>query len=157
LAHPHLWVRLAASQLLGFIIAALDVDKIISLINNRENCDCHDGYIYSDPIEQLRSLILDSAAQLQPDTEFEELYDQIIKNLIFIARLLKISNVNSDNSCKENENNKHDITLLWLLKRLRKCINLEITQAPRSTIVVSEAHIYIYYNILQYIILFNLH
>ncbi|XP_011495601.1 PREDICTED: small subunit processome component 20 homolog [Ceratosolen solmsi marchali] len=138
LAHPHLWVRLAASQMLGFVLAALNVEKVIHLINNPADCNFDDGYIYSNPIEQLRSLILDSIAQLQPDTDFEELYDQIIKNLIFISKLLTITKTDQDDSSEQDENNKNSISLLWLLKRLRKCINYEISQAPKSTIIRSS-------------------
>lgn len=133
MAHPHLWVRLAAAQLLGFILAALDVDKVIRLMDHPEDRDPDDGFVFSDPVDKVRSLVLDSTAQLQPDTEFEELYDQIVKNLIFIARLLKTSSAESDKS----EDGTKEISLFWLLKKLRKCVNLEVSQAPTSTVVVS--------------------
>lgn len=106
-------------------------------MNNPNECDPENGFVYSEPADKLRSLILDSTAQLQPETEFEELYDQVIKNLVFVARLLKITSTEHENENKEEENNKSELSLLWLLKRLRKCINLEVSQAPRSTVVVS--------------------
>ena len=146
LAHCHLWVRLAASQVLGIILATLDIDKVISLMQNPEECNPDDGFVYSDPIEKVRTLMLDFVGQLQPHEEemsksFHELYDQTIKNLIFLARLVKISNSTEERTNnKEGEDNK-DISLLWLLKKLRKYINVELSQAPKSTIVVSKIYI----------------
>ena len=139
MAHPHLWVRQAAAQLLGFILAAVDVEKIILLLENpSESNDEEDGFIYADPKAKLRSLILDSVAQLLPDTEFEELYNEVVKNLVFIARLLKITSSEGKQSISNgDEEVSKDISLLWLTKKLRKCINLEISQAPKSTLVVS--------------------
>ncbi|XP_031840626.2 small subunit processome component 20 homolog [Nomia melanderi] len=139
LAHPHSWVRLAASQMIGFILAALDVDKVIDCLKNPEKCDAESGYMYSDPAVIIRSLSLDLIAQLQPDTTFEELLDQTIKNLIFIARILNPiatpDNIaaNQDNEMKENQ--KNQLSLPWLLRKLRKAVNVEITRAPKSTSV----------------------
>ncbi|KZC04815.1 Small subunit processome component 20 like protein, partial [Dufourea novaeangliae] len=89
LAHPHTWVRLTASQMIGFILAVLDVDKVIDLLKNPEKCETETGYMYSDPAATIKSLTLDLVGQLQPDMVFEELSEQSIKNLICIARILK--------------------------------------------------------------------
>ncbi|XP_043287121.1 small subunit processome component 20 homolog [Venturia canescens] len=144
LAHPHLWVRLAATQLIGFVLAGLNEQKILHLLENPKDVVNENGYLYSDPIETLRSLSLDLAAQLQPDMEFEELADQVVKNLVFVARVMKSLKIESsdarkrkDESAPENEEPAHnaDISILWLLRRLRKYVNIEITQAPKSTSV----------------------
>lgn len=100
--------------------------------------------MYSDPIETLRSLSLDLAAQLQPDMEFEELADQVVKNLVFVARVLKSLKIDNRAESKKNEEittneelgNNVDISILWLLRRMRKCVNIEVTQAPKSASVV---------------------
>lgn len=139
LAHPHLWVRLAAAQLIGFILAALDIDKVEELLNNPESDRVHEGYIYSKPVDTLRSLSLDLVAQLYPDMTFEQLADQVVKNLIFIAKILKsvsgsiVKNDEKDDGKAENSNN---LSFLWLIRRLRKAVNIEITQVPKSTSVV---------------------
>ncbi|XP_015598459.1 small subunit processome component 20 homolog [Cephus cinctus] len=136
LAHPHLWIRLAACQLLGFILAALDIDLVAEHLKKPDQCDPDSGYIYCDPINTIRSLVLDLAAQLHPEMTFEELADQVVKNLIFIARVIKDVGSKTAKDEDENEiekNSSNDISLLWLVKRMRKVINIEITQAPKST------------------------
>ncbi|XP_043248533.1 small subunit processome component 20 homolog [Colletes gigas] len=139
LAHPHTWVRLAASQMIGFVLAALDIDKIIDLLENPGKCETETGYMCSEPDVIIRSLTLDLIAQLQPDTTFEELTDQTIKNLIFIARILKSVKTSGfepiEGSDQVKGKDKNQLSLPWLVRRLRKAVNIEITQAPKSITV----------------------
>lgn len=143
LAHPHLWVRLAAAQLIGFILATLDVDKVVELLNNPKSDRVHEGYMYSKPVDTLKSLILDLVAQLYPDMTFEQLADQVVKNLIFIAKILKsvtgssVKNDEEDNGNKAKASNR--LSFPWLISRLRKAVNIEIIQTPKSTSVVSTS------------------
>jgi len=153
LAHPHLWVRLAAAQLIGFILAALDVDKIVELLNNPESNRVHEGYMYSKTVDTLKSLILDLVAQLYPDMTFEQLTDQVVKNLIFIAKMLKSITGSTGKKDKQDDRNKVDgknsnnLSFPWLIRRLRKAVNIEITQAPKSTSVVRNNKIVFVYQI----------
>ncbi|XP_015126374.1 small subunit processome component 20 homolog [Diachasma alloeum] len=137
LGHPHLWVRLAATQQIGFILATLDGDKLSHYLQFKRFEDAGDsvkGYVYSSPVETLRSLSLDLIAQLQPGMEFEELADQVVKNLVFIARVVKTASWGAEGSGRED-----GVSLLWLVKRVRKCVNMEVTQNPKSTCVRSAA------------------
>ncbi|KAI4482212.1 hypothetical protein M0804_008763 [Polistes exclamans] len=139
LAHPHLWVRLGATQLIGFVLSVLDVNKITEILQNPDEHSTVENYIYSNPIDTLKSLSLDLIAQLQPDMTFEELSDQVIKNLIFIGKILKsIKNLDDDND-KDHNKDKGDniLSLNWLMRRLRKSVNIEIIQAPKSISVRS--------------------
>jgi len=139
LAHPHIWVRLAAAQLIGFILTSLDVDKVAEFLNNPVNGE-QENYVYSRSTDTLKSLILDLMAQLYPDMTFEALTDQVVKNLIFIAKILKsikgtaVKDDKEDNESKDK--NSNNLSLLWLIRRLRKAVNIEIIQAPKSTSVV---------------------
>ncbi|XP_029678623.1 small subunit processome component 20 homolog [Formica exsecta] len=139
LSHPHFWVRLAAAQFIGFVLTALDVDKVVELLNNSENEKTQEGYMYSNPVDTLKSLILDLIAQLYPDMTFEELADQVVKNLIFIAKILKSIKISGVHCNKQDEGNiakdNNNLSLSWLIRRLRKAVNIEITQAPKSTSV----------------------
>ncbi|KYN12679.1 Small subunit processome component 20 like protein [Trachymyrmex cornetzi] len=139
LAHPHLWVRLAAAQMIGFILTTFDVDKIVELINNPDNNKIYEGYMYSKPVETVKSLILDLMAQLYPDMTFEKLADQVVKNLIFIAKMLKsITGSVAKNDEEDNGNkakNSNNLSFFWVIRRFRKVVNIEITQAPKSTSV----------------------
>lgn len=98
--------------------------------------------MYSKPVDTLKSLVLDLVAQLYPDMTFEQLADQVVKNLIFVAKILKsvpgnlstVKNDEQDNGSKvENSNN---LSFPWLIRRLRRAVNVEITQSPKSTSVV---------------------
>lgn len=136
-----MWVRLAASQLLGFILSALDTEKVEHLLKNPDEAP-ESGYIYTDPVSTLRSLTLDLIAQLYPDMTLEELSDQIVKNLVFIARLLQSLDVggvkSGENKEVPNETDKNNMfSLLWMVKKMRKSVNLEVTQSPKSVSVVS--------------------
>ncbi|KAF3425764.1 hypothetical protein E2986_10060 [Frieseomelitta varia] len=141
LAHPHMWVRLAASQQIGFILAVLDIDKIADLLENPEKCEAETSYMYSDPTAIIKSLSLDLIAQLQPDMMLEELANQTVKNLIFIARILKsvkqINTTATDRVDETEDKDKKKLSLLWLVRRLRKSVNIEIVQAPKSITVRS--------------------
>ncbi|KAK0177605.1 hypothetical protein PV328_001642 [Microctonus aethiopoides] len=156
LGHPHLWVRLAATQQIGFILATIDEEKIMNILKDYELKNGNDeklndndetenkGYIYSNPVATLRSLTLDLLAQLQPGMEFEELANQVVKNLVFIARVIKSSTWNADESVNKTDNDgttlaPNGLSILWLVKRIRKCINVEITQNPNSTAVRTAA------------------
>lgn len=149
LAHPHIWVRLAAAQLLGFILATLDIDRVLELLNNPENDESQKGYMYSSPVDTLTSLTLDLVAQIHPDMTFEELADQVVKNLIFIAKILKsVNKLSIDNNKQDDESKtKNNLSLLWLVRKLRRAINVEITQAPKSTSVVRAYLSYRYLHI----------
>ncbi|XP_034941688.1 small subunit processome component 20 homolog [Chelonus insularis] len=145
LAHPHLWVRLAAAQQIGFILATINEDKLIKLIqatelkaNSSEDNNIGEdeekvkGYIYSSPLKTLKSLSLDLIAQLQPGIEVEEFFDQVVKNLVFISRVIKTLSWNKT-SLNENKNEFHSgISNFWMMKWLRKCINIEIVQNSKS-------------------------
>ena len=135
-----MWVRLAASQQIGFILAVLDIDKIVDLLENPEKCEAETSYMYSDPTAIIKSLSLDLIAQLQPDMILEELVNQTVKNLIFIARILKsvkqINTTATDRVDETEDKDKKKLSLLWLVRRLRKSVNIEIVQAPKSITVV---------------------
>lgn len=138
--------------MIGFILTTLDVDKIVELINNPNSDKVYEGYMYSKPVETVKSLILDLVAQLYPDMTFEQLADQVVKNLIFIAKMLKSVTGSAAKNDEQDDGNKatnsNNLSFLWLIRRLRKVVNIEITQAPKSTSVVRKVvktYLYIYY------------
>lgn len=126
LAHPHEWVRLAAAQFLGFVVASIDIDHLAELIVT--NSSDGEGYLYSDPRNNVESLTLDLCSQLQPGGIREEFAQQVVKILVFIARVLE--KVPTDNTVKLN--------LLWLTKRMRKIVNTEVVLASTSTTLRNE-------------------
>lgn len=69
------------------------------------------------------------------------MYDAAAKNLVFISRIIHVTNVNEQDENEDDQSNKNNLSLLWLLKKLRYWINQEISQAPTKTIIVSNAGI----------------
>lgn len=128
LAYPHDWVRLSAAQFLGYVLSSIDVEELNNLLLTNESKES--GYLYSDPENTLKSLSLDLCAQLNPSGTNSNLAEQVIKNLIFVAKVLQNLPV------KIVDTNK--INLLWLTKRMRKIINSEIVENPTSTIIRTE-------------------
>lgn len=125
LGYPHEWVRLSAAQFLGFVLSSIDIKELGELVVNNKSAN---GYLHSDPLNDIRSLSLDLCDQLQPNCVKEELAEQVVKNLVFIARTLQNVPFSSQNK----------INLLWLVKRMRKIINSEIVETPTSTILRTQ-------------------
>ncbi|CAG9761397.1 unnamed protein product [Ceutorhynchus assimilis] len=125
LAYPHDWVRLSAAQFLGFILSSMDADKLATLLLNGESLA---GYLFSDPENCIKSLTLDLCDQLQPGDINSDMAEQVIKNLVFIARVLQ----------KIPFDSKISINLLWLSKRMRKIVNAEVIETSDSTILRME-------------------
>lgn len=129
LAHPHEWVRLAAAQFLGFVVASIDVDHLAELIVTNHTGE--DGYLNNDPRNGVESLTLDLCSQLQPGSIREEFAQQIIKILIFVARVLEKVPIDSEDVTLK-------LNLLWLTKRMRKIVNTEIVLAATSGTLRNE-------------------
>lgn len=128
LAYPHDWVRLAAAQFLGFVLSALDIERLSNLIVFNES---DSGYLYSDPINAIKSLALDLCDQLQSDGIKSDLAEQVVKNLVFVARVLCKVPIKDDGGDKK-------INLFWLTKRMRKVVNTEVVGNPSSTVLRTE-------------------
>lgn len=129
LGYPHDWVRLGAVQFLGFVFSNVDVERLGELLIANET-DESGGYLFSDPRYSVKSLTLDLCDQLQPgDNTNADLAEQVIKNLVFIARVLQ--------HVPFNEKEK-SVNLLWLAKRMRKIVNTEIVEGVNSTVLRKE-------------------
>jgi len=62
----------------------------------------------------------------------------VVKNLVFLGRVLK--NVSIEGHTEETEelsDNQTKLSLVWMIQRMRKIVNAEIVQAPKSTAMVS--------------------
>ena len=62
----------------------------------------------------------------------------MVKNLVFLGRVLK--NVSIEGHTEETEelsDNQTKLSLVWMIQRMRKIVNAEIVQAPKSTAMVS--------------------
>ncbi|CAG9859449.1 unnamed protein product [Phyllotreta striolata] len=124
LAYPHDWVRLSAAQFLGYVLHSIDADRLSNLIVSNEESE---GYLARDPVNAVKSLTLDLCDQLQFVDIKSDLAEQVVKNLVFIAKVLQNVPV------AENKPN-----LLWLTKRMRKIVNTEIVENASSIVLRTE-------------------
>lgn len=124
LAYPHEWVRLASAQFLGFVLSSMDVDNLATLLLLQKS---QPGYLTVDPENCLKSLTLDLCDQLQPGVK-SDLAEQVIKNLVFVARALH----------KVPTTETSRINLLWLGKRMRKIVNSEVIDNNANTSLRTE-------------------
>ncbi|XP_056635303.1 small subunit processome component 20 homolog isoform X1 [Diorhabda sublineata] len=125
LAYPHDWVRLGAAQFIGYVLAQLDVNHLRKLLMEGQSEES--GYLCNDPVTAVKSLTLDLCDQLQPMNIKSDLAEQVVKNLVFIAKVLQTI------PAVENKPN-----LLWLAKRMRKIVNTEIVENASSTTLRTE-------------------
>lgn len=124
LSYPHEWVRLSSCQFLGYVLSTIDIDRVAKLLQTNDHEE--KGYVYNNPETSLKSLSLDLCSQIKPGAK-SDLSEQVVKNLIFVARVLQHVPVNSDTTNKLN--------LLWLTKRMRKIVNSEIVENNANTVL----------------------
>lgn len=150
LAYEHTWVRLNALKTLQLIIQNIDVDIVHSNFMTNKRKETQSSYIYGNPEQEIKSLILDLCAQLIPNETDTEMANEVTTVLLLIANLLKDipfeSNADADADDNENDNedepkaviSKRRINLPWLLRRLRYVVHAEVAKTPQSTILVSR-------------------
>ncbi|XP_061192168.1 small subunit processome component 20 homolog [Saccostrea echinata] len=135
LGYEHMWVQLASCQLIGLLFAAWTPEEILQPSSSSAQCD----FIKMDSIKKLESLALDLIAQLQSQFLTEELANQIIKNMVFIAKVAKLlTDRESSNDSVEKENSgtkdKKCLSLQWLIKKMIREANHEAVNQPKTTI-----------------------
>ncbi|XP_073974567.1 small subunit processome component 20 homolog isoform X2 [Rhodnius prolixus] len=125
LGHAHEWVRQAAVQLLGQIVSATPAIAYAEAINDPSLE--RPGFMLTDCSNKLRSLTLDLTSQLISSEEVNEKFlTQCMKLLVYIAEIMKSIKLTDD---------VHSLSLMWLVKRIRKKINYEVIHSPKSIIV----------------------
>ncbi|KAJ8935872.1 hypothetical protein NQ318_019456 [Aromia moschata] len=102
--------------------------RLSDLLVSNKSLD--NGYLYSDPPNALKSLTLDLCDQLQ-DSVKNDLAEQVIKNLVFVARVLQKVPV-------KDESNESKLNLLWLAKLMRRIVNKEVVENSSNTILRTE-------------------
>jgi U3 small nucleolar RNA-associated protein 20 len=117
--HPHQWIRLICSQMIGAIFSKIDANtRCISSASN-----CNDPFTLVLGELELKNLAKKCCHQLDSDLLTVELSKQVVKNLFFISKaLLNFSltdgEQNESNSYSEDEELPSGSSLLSLLKKL---------------------------------------
>ncbi|XP_063244418.1 small subunit processome component 20 homolog [Bacillus rossius redtenbacheri] len=143
LGHPHEWVRLAAAQALGHVFGSLDPAAVAA----RPPA----GGLAGQTRGRLRGLVLDLCAVLQWESSAPELCDQVIKNLVFLGRVLMELPENHEKDdpgeAEENEaadeedetKNDSKVSLPWMIRQMRRIVNKEIIHNPKSEVLRTSA------------------
>ncbi|XP_047005132.1 small subunit processome component 20 homolog [Schistocerca americana] len=145
LSHEHEWVRLGAAQFLGFVFGSLDPQRLAFHVCKKTNSDegNYNGCGFLNNSGKLRSLILDLSAQLQPVEISDDFVEQVVKDLVYLARVLKyleeedvpeVVVFGSEQQMSDDEEQyKSKLSLVWMIRRMRRILNNEIIHSPQST------------------------
>ncbi|XP_038143159.1 small subunit processome component 20 homolog [Cyprinodon tularosa] len=163
LRHPHCWVWLTASQLFGQLFATQPAEQLVAIWKGQEgDASCRPAaieFITSDLDRRMRELALIFCSQLQSKFLDTASGEQVIKNLLFVGKVIylispesdittlegeKQSEVENGGDCDpdaeekeemEEENDDKDDdkppSLLWLMKKLSLMAKREAAYAPK--------------------------
>lgn len=144
LAYEHVWVRLNSAKMIDIILSHVDVDVLRTnlLTDSTDNLNENSmtiEYLYGNTKSELKSLCLDLCAQMIPDETESDMADQVVKNLLYIANIVKDVPVDKHSAAiqKNDDSNNKTINLSWLIRRMRYVIHAEVAKAPHSIILVS--------------------
>lgn len=166
LAHEHAWVRCNAAKIIAVILSNYDYARVgAQLARAQQQSEYTNGngvdanaakfdFIYTNPVYDIKSLVLDLCAQMVPGDTQQNMMDEIVKIFLFIGNMLRDvpfsvkQEKQEDAAAEEKENaaveqNEENTTstkinLYWLVRNIRFLINREVTKAPHSTILVSK-------------------
>ncbi|XP_035663826.1 small subunit processome component 20 homolog [Branchiostoma floridae] len=101
LLHPHAWVRLASAQLFGCLFAAWKPEELVTTATDEDNKTPKKKkrkveeeeniveYLRDNTMQKLRDLSADFCTQLQSSYLDHDLANQVIKNLVFLAKVVR--------------------------------------------------------------------
>ncbi len=127
LTHDHLWVRLISCQLFGLLFSSQTCDDLFTTPDSYFNYETADqptaGHL------KARDLIDAFVIQLKAPLLDNELAEQVIKNLAFMARI-----VSRHPSAVTDAEGTHDLNTDWLIKKVIKEAKYELVKKPNETI-----------------------
>uniref|UniRef100_A0A671YNT6 UTP20 small subunit processome component n=1 Tax=Sparus aurata TaxID=8175 RepID=A0A671YNT6_SPAAU len=133
LRYPHCWVWLTASQLFGQLFAAHQAEQLVAVWRG-EGGDASPqsaatAFITNGLDKKMRELALTFCHQLQSKFLDTASGEQVIKNLLFIGKVIYLVSPESD----EEEDDKDDRppSLLWLMKKLSLMAKREAAYTPK--------------------------
>ncbi|XP_054655986.1 small subunit processome component 20 homolog [Dunckerocampus dactyliophorus] len=162
LRYPHCWVWLTASQLFGQLFAARQAEELVALWKKEGGADSlsqvADAFITTNLDKKMRELALSFCHQLQSKFLDTASGEQVIKNLLFVGKVIYLLSPESntaafeeemeeekeDADVEEDEKNKGEEeeeeegdkdnkppSLLWLMKKLSLMAKREAANTPK--------------------------
>lgn len=144
LGHEHNWVRCNAAKMLTQILAHYDYvyvgQQLVGIKREQAGDEKALEFIYAHPAQDLKSLVLDLCAQVTAGETAQEMIDELVKLLLYVAHMLRDVPFNlkqePDNDSK-SQPSTGKVNLHWLVRNIRTLINKEVTKAPHDTSIVS--------------------
>ncbi|KAJ3000279.1 U3 snoRNP protein [Globomyces sp. JEL0801] len=150
LLHPHQWIRLLASQLIGSIFSFIDPStrKLVASAVGKSNTQ--ESYFLLKTEGDIRSLAKQCCDQLDSDYITTIHAKQVTKNLVFLSKCLipflsqdkpDIDELNEDDAVETVV--KKGESLLWLMKRL--CFLSRSESAKKNRGITLRANVFQYF------------
>ena len=128
LLHPHDWVQLLSCQIFGCVFAEWDPNEI-SPLNRVQSC----WFDPEDLDEKLLNLSKNFCEQMKAKTVMEKLAEQLVKNLLFLARVFDNKYFRQITPVDDKESLPIHKGILLILRKARTLFVQEQTYAPRET------------------------
>lgn len=143
LGHEHNWVRCNAAKMLTQILAHYDYayvgQKLVGIKREKAGDEKALEFIYTHPAQDLKSLVLDLCAQVTPGETAQEMIDELVKLLLYVAHMLRDVpyNIKQELDNEKSQSSTGKVNLHWLVRNIRILINRELTKASHDTSIVS--------------------
>lgn len=139
LGHEHNWVRCNAARVLTQILAHYDYEYVGQQLVGVKREDKSETkpleFVYGQPAHDLKSLVLDICAQVTPGETAQEMIDELVKILLYVAHMLRDVpfSIKQEPDAIQSESPAGKINLHWLVRNIRILINKEVSKAPHDT------------------------
>lgn len=143
LGHEHNWVRCNAAKMLTQILTHYDYayvgQKLVGIKREEAGDEKALEFIYTHPAQDLKSLVLDLCAQVTPGETAQEMIDELVKLLLYVAHMLRDVpyNIKQELDNEKSQPSTGKVNLHWLVRNIRILINRELTKASHDTSIVS--------------------